>query len=87
MIEFLGEFICNDFDHCFDEQIRRHILPREYDHIIAEIHGYIKNTIYEMKEKISQSFTSFDNLANSDLVLSCINDTYRAFSDIYVSEV
>lgn len=87
MIEFLSEYICNDFDRCFDEQIRRHILPRDYDRIAAKIHGYIKNSIYEMKEKVTTHFTSFDDLVHSDLVSSCIKDAYRIFTDIYASEV
>ncbi len=86
MAEFLGEFICNDFDRCFDEQIRRYILPRDYDRIIAEIHGFIKNTIYEMKGKLTQNLTSFENLADNSIVSSCMNDAYRIFADLYIPE-
>lgn len=86
MAEFLGEFICNDFDRCFDEQIRRHVLPREYDRISEELHGYIKNTIYESKNNLLREIGSFDKLENSDIVRGCIADAYQLFIDVYATE-
>lgn len=47
-------------NHISLNSVRNSILSRDYDRIIAEIHGFIKNTIYEMKEKLTQSLISFD---------------------------
>lgn len=84
MVEFLGEFICNDFDRCFDEQIRRHISPREYDQVIGRIHGYIKNTIYELKDSLAGAVTSFDKLESNTIVTNCLNDAFQIFKTLYV---
>ena len=86
MAEFLGEFICNDFDRCFDEHIRRHVLPKDYDRIRDKIHGYIKNAIYESKNSLLREIGSFDKLEQSDVVKNCIDDAYQLFMDVYATE-
>lgn len=87
MVEFLGEYICNDFDRCFDEQIRRHISPREYDIVVGRIHGYIKNTIYELKDQLVRSITSFESLENNSIVTNCITEAFQIYKMLYDSEV
>ena len=86
MVEFLGEFICNDFDRCFDEQIRRHISPREYDQVIGRIHGFIKNSIYDMKDRLARAITSFGSLENNSIVTNCINEAFQIFKTLYGME-
>lgn len=87
MVEFLGEFICNDFDRCFDEQIRRHISPREYDQVIGRIHGFIKNSIYDLKDRLVGAITSFDSLENNSIVTNCLNEAFQIFKTLYVTGV
>lgn len=84
MVEFLGEFICNDFDRCFDEQIRRHITPREHDQVIGRIHGFIKNSIYDLKDRLIRSVTSFDSLENNSIVMNCLSEAFQIFKTLYV---
>ena len=87
MVEFLGEYICNDFDRCFDEQIRRHISPREYDQVSGRIHGFIKNAIYDLKDRLVGAITSFDSLENNSIVTNCLNEAFRLFKTLYVAGV
>ena len=83
MVEFLGEFICNDFDRCFDEQIRRHISHREYDQVIGKIHGFIKNSIYDMKDRLVRAVTSFESLESNSIVTNCLNEAFQIFKTLY----
>ena len=86
LIDFLGEFICNDFDHSFEETMRRRLSPVEYDAAIDEVHGYIKTTVFSRKAELQSRVKSFDALSDNGFVTEIISDTYSFMASIYPME-
>lgn len=86
LIDFLAEFVCNDFDRCFEEQLRKDVLPSEYDSTQENIHGYIRNTIFSMRDELKAQALDFAKLQDTKLVRSVVDKAYRLFSDLCVEE-
>lgn len=86
LLDFLAEFVCNDFDRCFEEQLRKDVLPSEYDTTQGNIHGYIRNTIFSIRNELKPQVLDFSKIQDAQLVRSIIDNAYQMFSDLCVEE-
>ena len=75
-----------DFDRCFEEKLRKDVLPVEYDSTQENLHGYIRNTVFSMRDELRAQALDFSKLQDAKLVRSIVDKAYRMFSDLRVEE-
>lgn len=87
LLEFLAEYICGDFDFCFEEQLRKNVSTTEFDTIINNIHEFIRTTVYTQRDRINEKKLNYHYLRNESFVQRLITDTYDLFCSLHTEEV
>lgn len=82
LLDFLAEYICSDFDYCFEEQLRKSVSTVEFDAMLNSIHDFIKNTVYSQRNNICTRGVNFHNLRDDIFVQNIIRETYEIFSSM-----
>lgn len=86
LLEFLAEYICSDFDFRFEEQLRKGVIPSDYETTQNNIHGFIRNTVFAMRDSEEIRSIDYSSLRNEQIVQDIMNETFNIFSRLYSKE-
>lgn len=83
LIEILCEYIKYSFSFRYSEIILKNRTPSETEALIADMWGYISNTIHENFDRESLLCVDFRHLGDSDVVMNTLKDALKMFERFY----